>query len=213
MGGSRDVERFDRWAETYDCHWMQRVIFDPVQRTLLDLAQAEVPRPGAILDVGCGTGRLLMSAEARFPGAELVGVDAAPGMVRQAQASARERTSIRFQHARAEHLPFPDGRFDLVFSTLTFHHWGDQAKAVAEVARVLTPGGRWLLADFLATGLMRYVRMLLRMKRFPERESLGAMLASAGLGVVTERTVPRLHGQVSVLAIAATHQCPGTEAR
>ena len=201
MGPSRDVERFDRWATTYDRHWLQRVIFEPVQRTVLDLAALEVPRPGAILDVGCGTGRLLRAAEARFPGAELVGVDPAPQMVRQAQASAGEGSSIRFHQAAAEKLPFPDSRFDLVFSTLTFHHWSDQAKAVAEIARVLAPGGRWLLADFVATGLMRYVRQLLRLKRFPERESLRAMLAPAGLRVVTERTVRGLHGQVAVLAI------------
>ena len=203
MGPGRDVDRFDRWATSYDRHWMQRVVFEPVQRTVLDLAQLEVPGPGAILDVGCGTGRLLRSAEGRFPQAELVGVDPAPQMVRQAQASAGEGSSIQFQQGAAEELPFRDGRFDLVFSTLTFHHWSDQPRAVAEIARVLAPGGRWLLADFLATGLMRYIRLLLRMKRFPERESLAAMLAAAGLRVVGERRVRGLHGQVSVLAIGA----------
>ena len=77
MGSERDVERFDRWAETYDRHWMQRVIFEPVQLTVLDLAVAEVRRPAAVLDIGCGTGRLLAGAATRFPAAELFGVDAA----------------------------------------------------------------------------------------------------------------------------------------
>jgi len=197
----RDVQRFDRWADSYDRHWMQRRIFEPVQRAVLDLAEDEIPRPRAILDVGCGTGRLLQSASARFPGAELVGVDPAPEMVRQAKLRAGDISAMGFQLASAEELPFPDQHFDLVFSTLTFHHWADQRKAVAEVGRVLAPSGRWLLADFLATGLMRYVRRLLRMRRFPERESLKAMLAPAGLAVVTERKVPGLHGQVAVLAI------------
>lgn len=203
MGRSRDVERFDRWAETYDRHWMQRVIFGPVQRTVLDLAEQELGRPGAILDVGCGTGRLLRLAGERFLGAELTGVDPAPEMVRQAQAAAGPGSRIRFQQASAEKLPFSDRRFELVFSTLTFHHWSDQPKAVTEIARVLAPGGRWLLADFIATGLMRYFRRLLRMRRFSERESLGAMLSPAGLRVVTERKVLGLHGQVAVLAIGA----------
>jgi len=39
----RDVQRFDRWADSYDRHWMQRRIFEPVQRTVLDLAEAEIP--------------------------------------------------------------------------------------------------------------------------------------------------------------------------
>ncbi|HEX6348775.1 MAG TPA: class I SAM-dependent methyltransferase [Candidatus Dormibacteraeota bacterium] len=204
MGRSRDVDRFDRWAESYDRHWMQRLIFEPVQRAVLDLAEQDVPRPGAILDVGCGTGRLLRSAAVRFPGAELSGVDPAPAMVRQAQLAARVESTFRFQQASAEQLPFPDARFDLVFSTLTFHHWADQSRAVAEIARVLAPGGRWLLADFLATGLMRYVRRLLRLRRFPERETLGAMLAPAGLRTVRERKVLGLHGQVAVLAIGSS---------
>ncbi len=122
-------------------------------------------------------------------------------MVRQAQLAAGESSHICFQGASAEDLPFADARFDLVFSTLTFHHWADQSKAIVEIARVLAPGGRWLLADFLATGLMRHVRRLLRMRRFPEREALSAMLAPAGLQVLRKRKVLGLHGQVAVLAI------------
>jgi SAM-dependent methyltransferase len=110
-------------------------------------------------------------------------------------------STIRFQQATAEQLPFPDSRFDLIFSTLTFHHWHDQGKGTAEVARVLAPGGRWLLADFMATGLIGYVRRLLRQNRFPERAQLDAMLAHAGLAAVTARKVPGLGGQVSVVAI------------
>lgn len=201
VGRKRDVDRFDRWAETYDRHWMQRAIFEPVQRTVLELAEHEVARPGTILDVGCGTGRLLKLAETRFPAAVLSGVDAAPKMVSHAQAGIVEGSRIAFQQASAEDLPFPNGRFDLVFSTLTFHHWGDQQKAVEEIARVLAPGGRWLLADFLATGFMRYVRVLLRMKRFPVRESLDALLAAAGLRIFDERRVTGVHGQVAVLVI------------
>lgn len=203
MSHDYDVERFNRWAGSYDRHWMQRVIFEPVQRAVLELAALEVARPGAILDIGCGTGRLLRSAEARFPDAELVGVDAAVEMVRQAEASRPDGSRIRFQQATAEALPFPNARFDLVFSTVTFHHWHDQTRAIAEVARVLAPGGRWLLADFIATGPMRYVRRILRLRRFPERPQLDDRLSAAGLAVVAERRVGRFRGRVTVLAIGA----------
>ena len=196
-----DVDRFDRWAPTYDRHFLQRVVFEPVQRTVLDLAATEVPAPGAILDVGCGTGRLLQSAEKRFPGATLEGVDAAVGMVQHAQAVLPAGSRIRFQQATAEKLPYDSGQFDLVFSTMTFHHWADQARGVAEVGRVLKPDGRWLLADFVAVRLMRYVRRLLRLKQFPERGELDALLAALGMHVVAERRVPGLRGQVPVLAI------------
>jgi ubiquinone/menaquinone biosynthesis C-methylase UbiE len=194
-----DVERFSEWAPTYDRHLLQRLIFEPVQRTVLDLAAAEVPQPQAILDVGCGTGRLLRSAAERFPAARLDGVDAAEGMVAQAKASVPAGIPMTIQMATAERLPFPEREFDLVFSTMTFHHWPDQKDAIGEVSRVMTPGGRWLLADFIPSGVLRYIRRLLRLKHFPERDQLDAMLASAGLRVVAGR---RVQGGISVLAIA-----------
>lgn len=201
MAQNRDVDRFNRWARTYDRHWMQRFLFDRVQETALQLAAQEVPRPAAILDVGCGTGRLLRSAAGRFPGARLVGVDAAIEMVKQAEASLPAGMAIRFQQATAEELPLPGGEFDLVFSTLTFHHWHEQGRGIAEVARVLAPGGRWLLADFIVAGLMRYLRRILRLTQFPERGGVGSMLSAAGLQVVAERRVPGLGRQVTVLVI------------
>src|SRR5713226_7448543 len=105
MAHGHDVDRFNRWATTYDRHWMQRIIFDPIQRTVLEVA-AEQVGPAAILDVGCGTGKLLKSARARFPGARLVGVDAATEMVKFAQSSTPDG-SIEFRQATAEDLPFP----------------------------------------------------------------------------------------------------------
>ncbi|HEV2140209.1 MAG TPA: class I SAM-dependent methyltransferase [Candidatus Dormibacteraeota bacterium] len=197
----RDVERFNRWAPTYDQSLLRRRVFEPVHRTVLDLAAAEAARPSAILDVGCGTGRLLRAAEDRFPGASLDGVDAAIEMVKEAERERPEGSRINFQTATAEHLPFPDGQFDLVFSTMTFHHWADQGKGIAEVRRVLKPDGRWLLADFSPAGLMRYVRRLFRFQRFRERKELDLMLAAGGLKVMAERQVPGLRAQVPVLAI------------
>jgi ubiquinone/menaquinone biosynthesis C-methylase UbiE len=198
-----DVERFNRWAVDYDRHWMQRVIFEPVQRTVLKLATEQVPHPGAILDVGCGTGRLLGLAQGRFPGAKLAGVDAAIEMVRQAQAS-NPGGAIGFQQALAEELPFANASFDLVFSTMTFHHWADQSRGIAEIARVLTPGGRWLLAEFVASGFVRLIRTVLRLHQFPERADLRKRLAVSGLEVVAEERVRGLRGQVVVMAIGQT---------
>jgi ubiquinone/menaquinone biosynthesis C-methylase UbiE len=180
---------------------MQRIIFNPIQRAVLEVAEEQVGRPGAILDVGCGTGKLLKSARSRFPDARLVGVDAAEEMVKYAQATSPAGT-IEFRQAMAEELPFPNGSFDLVFSTMTFHHWQDQARGAAEVARVLTPGGRWLLADFVASGFMKPLRALLKIHQFPDRAHLQAMLADAGVKVVKEQRVSRLGGQVAVIVIA-----------
>jgi ubiquinone/menaquinone biosynthesis C-methylase UbiE len=203
MAHGHDVDRFNRWAKDYDQHWMQRVIFEPVQETVLSLATQQVSNPGAILDVGCGTGKLLGLAQSRFPGAKLEGVDAAIEMVRQAQASNLAGT-IHFQQAVAEELPFPNASFGLVFSTMTFHHWHDQGRGIAEVARVLTPGGRWLLAEFVASGFMGLVRSALRLHQFPQRDDLRRTLLGSGLKVVAELAAPVRGRQIIVMAIAAT---------
>ena len=195
------VDRFDRWAGRYERSPLQRLIFEPVHRVMLEVAASEVPDAAAILDVGCGTGRLLRAASEVFPNARLEGVDAAGEMVRQAQALLPADSRIRVQQAVAERLPFADGSFDLVFSTMTFHHWADQRRGVAEVARVLRPEGRWLLADFVATGLMRYVRRAFRLRRFPEMRDLEPVLLSAQLGVASRRRVAGVGSQVPVLVI------------
>lgn len=195
-----DVDRFDEWASTYDAHWMQRLLFAPVQRTVLELAGAQ-GAPTAILDVGCGTGRLLRSAQERFPHARLEGVDAAPGMVRQATLAAGAASKLHFQEATAEALPFPEATFDVVTSTLTFHHWSDQAKGIAEVHRVLRPEGRWILADFVPNGLTRLFMHTAHAHGMPERRRLDAMLAAAGLSIVARRPVWRTLGNISVMAI------------
>ena len=201
MAHGHDVDRFNRWASTYDGHWMQRIIFEPIQQTVLEVASQQVGSPHAILDVGCGTGKLLKSAKARFPGAKLAGVDAAEEMVKFAQSST-PGGGIEFQQATAEKLPFSDASFDLVFSTMTFHHWHDQARGAAEVARVLTPGGRWLLADFVASGFMKPIRALLRLHQFPDPAQLRGVLADADLKIVKQQRVSGLGGQVAVIVIA-----------
>jgi ubiquinone/menaquinone biosynthesis C-methylase UbiE len=207
MAHGHDVDRFNRWASDYDKHWMQRTIFEPVQRTVLKLAAEQVPQPTAILDVGCGTGKLLGLAQGRFPGAKLAGIDAAIEMVKQAQAS-NPADTISFQQGMAEELPFPDDSFDLAFSTMTFHHWHDQGRGIAEIARVLTPRGRWLLAEFVATGFVGLIRSVLRLYQFPERNKLRRRLLASGLEVVAEERVQGLGGQVAVMAIGRMRTSP-----
>lgn len=200
---AHDVERFNRWAGTYERHRLQRIIFEPVQKTVLDLAAAQVARPKAVLDVGCGTGRLLRTAKSRFPEARFEGVDPAPQMVSQARALLATGSRIEFREATAEELPFTDGSFDLVFSTMTYHHWNDHARGASEVARVLAPGGRWILADFIAGGVIGYIRRLLRMRHTLEPDAFDRVLEGAGLAVVARRRPAGFFaGRIPVLAIA-----------
>jgi ubiquinone/menaquinone biosynthesis C-methylase UbiE len=76
-----------------------------------------------------------------------VGVDLSPEMIKEAMALAGTREGLTFEIADVEHLPFPDGRFAAVLCSNAFHHYPDPARALAEMSRVLAPGGRLALGD------------------------------------------------------------------
>src|SRR5262245_32816720 len=115
-----------------------------------DLARLQ---PGeSVLDVGCGTGTLAIEVQKRVGATgRVVGID--PGIQQIARArykAARRNLPIDFQISVIEHLPFPDQTFDVVLSTIMLHHLSDSLKrqGLGEIARVLEPGGRLVIADF-----------------------------------------------------------------
>jgi ubiquinone/menaquinone biosynthesis C-methylase UbiE len=179
MGTNRenaDVEHFNKRAASYENASSQGYFFDRVQRRVLSLARGQTS-PEVIVDVGCGTGRLLRKVKQQYPNARLVGVDAAEKMIQQAAMLLPEG---EFHVAMAEALPLPDTSVDLAFSTLSFHHWADQAKGISEIARVLRPQGRFLLADIV---IPRWLSLFVRHFRYNSPARVREMFAQAGLTV------------------------------
>jgi ubiquinone/menaquinone biosynthesis C-methylase UbiE len=170
-----DVKRFNQWAATYDQSLMQRWFFGPVHSKMLDLLVQELQDPPrCIIDVGCGTGRLLRAASVRWPEAQLFGVDPAEQMVSEA---IRLNPNATFKLAPAESLPFSDQTVDLVLSSLSFHHWANQTKGLQEIVRVLRPGGLFCLADH-AMLLLKLFR-----EKVKSRNQIRALIIGAGLAV------------------------------
>ena len=150
---NRDIERFDRQSSGYEAWLSQGVLFNNVHRAVLASIPADF-KPETILDIGCGTGRLLRKLAVRWPEAQLIGIDPAEGMIAVAR---RLTPGVTFYQSMAEKMPLPDASADLVTSTVSFHHWQDQAQGVCEVARVLRPGGYFVLADIsVPLGLWKY---------------------------------------------------------
>ena len=118
---TEDVTSFERRSGTYEDSLMQFLFFDRFHRIALDAVPAGI-QPESILDIGCGTGRLLRKAAIRWPTALLTGVDPAEGMVKEAR---HLTPQAQFLVSPAESIPLPDGSVDLVLSTLSFHHWQD----------------------------------------------------------------------------------------
>ncbi|GLY02596.1 class I SAM-dependent methyltransferase [Actinoplanes sp. NBRC 101535] len=111
---------------------------------------AAAPRDGAVLDIGTGPGRLLHAVATLRPDLRLSGADLSPDMVALAR-RAWPSTALRpadLRVADVGDLPWPDGTFDVVTSTLSAHEWPDQRRAAAELVRVLRPGGLLLVWDF-----------------------------------------------------------------
>jgi ubiquinone/menaquinone biosynthesis C-methylase UbiE len=105
-----------------------------------------------VLDVGCGTGTLAIEVQKLVgPTGRVFGIDPGKEQIARARAkAARRQVPIEFQIGVIEQLAFPDQTFDVVLSTLMMHHLPASLKAqgIAEIARVLKPGGRLVIADF-----------------------------------------------------------------
>jgi ubiquinone/menaquinone biosynthesis C-methylase UbiE len=141
------------WASEYDffTSLLGMGANGPNSRMVVELAQI---RPGAsVLDVGCGTGNLTLTAQTALGnGGKAYGIDASPEMIERARKkAARAGSSVVFEVGLIEKMSFPDATFDRVISRLVIHHLPDdlKMKGFAEILRVLKPGGQVLFADFM----------------------------------------------------------------
>jgi ubiquinone/menaquinone biosynthesis C-methylase UbiE len=148
----RTKGRVLHWAARYDLlAWLfTRGRGRAFRERLIELARLE---PGqSVLDVGCGTGTLAIAATRHVqPTGVVHGIDASPEMIARAtRKTAKVGASAIFQVAAAEQLPFPDGNFDVVLSTLMLHHLPRKTRqqCATEIRRVLKPGGWVLAVDF-----------------------------------------------------------------
>jgi malonyl-CoA O-methyltransferase len=139
------AQAFDRASGSYDgaAALQERVRVELIGR----LAELKL-MPRTILDLGAGTGHASRALKRSYPKSQVVAADIAPGML--ARAKLQSRWLRRFERVRADAyaLPFQDGCFDLVFSSLMLQ-WCDDLDAVfAETARVLKPNGVLLFSTF-----------------------------------------------------------------
>ncbi|CAJ35145.2 class I SAM-dependent methyltransferase [Methanocella arvoryzae] len=106
-------------------------------------------KAGRVLDVGSGPGRLPIMLAARNPRLYVVGLDLSGDMVKIASATAAKKGlhNVEFRQGSADTLPFGDREFDLVISTMSFHHWKKPDQALDDIYRVLREGGEAWIYD------------------------------------------------------------------
>ena len=144
----------------------------------------------AVLDLGCGDGKLAVRLAAL--GARVVGLDADPAMLRAAASrAAAAGVGMDFAAGRARTLPFPDRRFDIVVAVTVLCFVPDAEAAFREIARVLQPGGAVVIGElgrWSLWALRRRIRgwlgnRLWRAARFRTVGELRRLAAGAGLEV------------------------------
>ena len=136
------TDEYSRLAERYDRRWSVYI-----RATVAETARRAAVCPGeAVLDVGCGTGALLRAILDGTPGVTIAGIDPCGEMLAVARKKLPGGSDLR--ESGAESLPFPDGSFDVVVSTSAFHYFRAPAAALAEMKRVLKPGGRIVITDW-----------------------------------------------------------------
>lgn len=141
---SQKKQLFDRWAPSYD--WIfPSVIYQAIHKRLLEYVH--LTENANVLDLGCGTGRLLDRLAGKFPHLRGTGLDFSHSMLRMARSSNRHHPRLIYVQGNAQSLPFADGQFDAVFNTLSFLHYPTPEQVFAEVSRVLQPGGYFYLVD------------------------------------------------------------------
>ena len=198
--GHRSAELYDLQVEllfggTADV--MRRRLIPPV----VDFARANnhsAAAPIKLLDVACGTGRLLRMLGAALPEAALCGVDLSPHYVSRARATLPHELNVSLLAENAEALPFPAGHFDAATCVFLLHELpGDiRAKVISEMVRVVRPGGLVVLADSLQ--LADAPELDAELRAFPQnfhepyylsylRDDVAERMRAAGLSITDSR--------------------------
>lgn len=185
---------FDQWSATYDRATFQALTYRPIHDAML--GRLRDVDPERILDLGCGTGQFLPRLRSRFAAATIVGADLSPGMLNEAKR--RRPSNVGLALADAMQLPLASSSIDVVTCSESFHWYPDQAAAVDELARVLRPGGRLLIASIAMTTEVgsRAVERWTTDRGQPIRalppKALRRLLEAHGFEVTHQRRIPRL---------------------
>ena len=213
MGTARPTDylpaaRFDALTPLFDVFVRATTRERAFKQKLLD--QASLSAGLDVLDVGSGSGTLAIWAKQREPAARIRGLDGDAAIISQAVRKAeRAGVEIIFDEGLSYELPYEDASFDRVLSSLFFHHLvlRDKERTIAEVARVLRPGGELHVADWGKPGSLATKVGAVAIRTFdgdePTRDSLAGRLPElleAG-GLVDARERERVSAPLGVVSL------------
>jgi ubiquinone/menaquinone biosynthesis C-methylase UbiE len=184
---------FDLWSFVYDAPFLQWLVYRPEHDAMVRALRACGAR--RILDVGCGTGLLAARVRRGIGGGVIVDCDFSRGMLVHAM---RRHDAPALVQATALRLPFREASFGAIVSTEALHWFPDQAAALKEFRRVVTPKGRILLTlvnpsvEWLSSAASAISRAFGEPFCWPTRVRMRAQVRGAGFRVAGQRYVFRL---------------------
>ncbi len=195
----RNLEFFDRHARQWDSLVQALLPLPDYRQNLLNL----LPAGGSFLEIGVGTGGLLL--DLAQIGSNVIGVDHSPAMLAEARCRVAHAcvNGVELRLGEMAHLPLPDSTVDCVVANMVLHHAADPKAVIAEIRRVLIVGGQLLIAD-----LARHEREAARDQLADqwlgfEADELAGWLCEAGFSHVFSEKIVGCAGQETVLLFSS----------
>ena len=147
------IKEFTKAAKIYDQDYSG--IYQTCKKNYPDILE-EVKKEDfeSLLDVGCGTGEVIYLLSHDLPNKQYVGLDLTPAMIDACNAKNIE--GAKFIVGDAENLPFDENSFDIILCSESFHHYPSPNDFFKSIYKVLNPGGKLILRDYIAEGGLNY---------------------------------------------------------
>lgn len=148
------IKEFTKAAKIYDLDYSG--IYQTCKKNYPDILE-EVKKENfeTLLDVGCGTGEVIYLLSHDLKDKKYVGLDLTPAMIEAAKLKHIE--NAEFIVGDAENLPFEENTFDIILCSESFHHYPSPTDFFNSVYKVLKPGGKLILRDYMAEGVINYL--------------------------------------------------------
>lgn len=170
---------FRAWSGFYDLPILQSVFYRRVHAALMRGLDRLPHPPGVVVDLGCGTAQLTVDLVTRFPAATVLGVDFSGPMLEAAHRRLGDAAPPLLR-GNVYALPLADASVDLLVSTISYHWYVEPERALAEIRRVVRPGGRFVLATLTS----RWFDGVVARQRWVPQHRHAADLAAAGFTVL-----------------------------